>query len=203
MTAPAQKNQDINYQPETKSFAYQNPENKNTSPKRNLNTFYILVLSILGPLSLVVLFLGILNYFNVFSLNLIPTQNIIKPSVTPDPMLIEAKKNNEASTAKPVFLPASNLWYGQGTLLNYKDSQIVVKIGKTIVNLQFSSENSTFYKSRASFDLSSSGSAVKINTIPYTLYELEQKENIGKNLQVFYSIDKSGKNTINTITLIN
>lgn len=186
---------DIDFQPETKEYSYSNsPKGK----EKKSNIFLTLLIEIFTLLFLFFVFLAVLNYFNILSLSaLYPNQLGFLPHRAG---LNQQQKNTQLDTAAPVFLPKRNSWLANGTLYSYNDNQIEIKVGKKIVKLEFSSAESMFYKSFTTLDPKSGSNTV---FIPDTLYELEKKENIGKKVEVFYTQDKSGKNTIQTIKLIN
>ncbi len=189
------QNKDIEYQPPVQrySYSYSSPGLQKILIKKS-NTFFILSVFI-GLFFLIIILLGILNFFNVLPLSTIfPKQLGFLPHIS---------KANNTAEPKPVFLPATNSWVAQGTLYRYNDNQIEVKVGKTIVKLEFSSQNSMFYKSQTLLGTNSTQSATTTNIIPYTLYDLDQKENLNKTVEVRYFVDKSGKNIIQTITLFN
>lgn len=192
------ENKDIQYQPPTKGYSYSNP-NPNGNPKKRLNIFFTLGLETIGLLFLFFLFLAVSNYFNILSLSaLYPNQLGFLPQKKSS---TQQQKSIPADTEAPVFLPQRNSWVANGTLYSYNDNQIEIKVGKKIVKLEFSYQNSAFYKSETAFSTDSTQSATTMLTIPHTLYDLDQKENLGKKVNVRYVAEKRGGNIIQTIIL--
>ena len=217
MPEPA-KNQDIEFQPPVQGYSYSssnpipksqttvNPVLENPSSKKKsgkiLNTIFTLIFFILGVFLLFLIFLGILNYLNILPFSAAyPNQLGWLPHRTSS---TQQEKSAQTDTATPVFSPQRNSWMAKGTLYRYNDNQIEIKVGEKIIKLEFSSANSMFYKSVTLLLGSNSiTNAATTNPIPYTLYDLDQKENLGKKMEVYYTTDTTGKNTIQTITLLN
>jgi hypothetical protein len=195
------ENQDIAFQPASKGYSYSNSgmsEQKSSEKKRGV--FFILLIEILGLLFLFFIFLAVLNYYSIISLNSInPTLFGWLPQGINS---IQQQKGMQTEGTTPIFLPQTNSWKAEGTLSQYNDNLIQIKVGGQIIKLTFSYENSMFYKQTSALNGSTTPSATSQN-IPYTLYDLEQQVNLGKKVEVLYTTDKSGNNTIQMITLLN
>lgn len=154
------------------------PQQKPKKP----NVFILLTLEVLGLLAVFIIFLLALNYFKVISLSgFIPNQptNISQTTQTP----------------APAFDPKTNLWTAKGTLYQYNDEKLKVKIGSSkIIDLVYNTNSLGYlYKSQADIDNPSG-----VPPMLYTLFDIDQKTNLGTHIQVEYKIE----NGVNTITRI-
>jgi cytoskeletal protein RodZ len=161
--------------------------------KSSLKKVFILILAAFCFFVLILGLLLVLNYFSIISLNSV-NQTVINNNLTTN--------SNRQNTEQPIYLPESKTWKANGTLYMYNDNQIGIKTGVKIINLEFSSVNSMFYK-QISILVGNTTPSATIQNTPFTLYELDQKVNLGKKVEVLYIQDKSGKNIIQTITLLN
>lgn len=190
------QNNNTAYQPPVAGYSYSNSSQQKTSTKKP-NIFFVLILEIFGLLFLLFIFLAVLNYFNIISLNSI---NPALFGFLPHMSSKTKQTNIPAQAASPVFLPQRNSWMANGTLHRYNETQIEIKVGGKIIKLEFSSAESIFYKSITTLDPKSGSSTT---SVPDTLYGLEKNENIGKKVNVQYAKDAKGSNIIQIITLLN
>ncbi len=164
--------QDITFQPKTEGFSYSNKSNN--SPKQNssrITKFLItLLLATIFPVIIFLIFLGILNYFNVIALN----------SASP-----VTKNLPKSPPSGPKYNVDAKTWTVKGTLSQYNNEKIKVKVG--IINTM-----DLTYNSDSIFLKSDKSNETQLGT----LYDLDQKANLNKNVEVEYK-------TVNKINYIN
>ncbi|MCL4353338.1 hypothetical protein M1615_02580 [Patescibacteria group bacterium] len=168
---------------------------------KGLALFKIGFMEIFFVVLVLLIFFGILNFFNILSLSeLYPSQLGWLPHLPTTSTQNISNNNNLDNLEKPVYNHINNTWYVKGIFLQYNNNILKVKSGNQVYNFIFSYQNSTFYKQIINPNASPS---TKVQNIVYTLYDLDQQQNLGKNVQVTYTQDKSGTNTIQSITLLN
>ena len=191
---------DIKYQPPIKGFSYSSPEvAQEEIVKKKKSIFFALGFEFLGLAVLFFVFLAVLNYFNILSLSQIYPNQL---GFLPHRINSTQQKNKQTEGTAPVFLPQTNSWKASGTLSQYNDNMIQIKIGSQIIKLTFSYKTSMFYKQISVLNQGTTSNATTQN-IPYTLYDLDKQINLGKKMEVYYIRDKSGNNIIQKITLLN
>jgi hypothetical protein len=182
--------QDIAYQPTTKAYSLppnqvvpSNPEPElEPKPKGKPNVFVLLILEILGLLVVFTVFLLVLNYFRIISLsNFTPNRLINLPQLT------------QSST--PSYDPQAGIWSIKGVFYQYNDEKIKVRTGFFKIMDFVYKTDSLFLKSSLPIN-NTQQSAFQAGT----LFDLDQKENLGKNVSVDYKIENN-INYVNTITL--
>ena len=153
-------NQDIQFQPKTNGYSFTTQK-----PKKSLNIFFVLIIS---AIVLFLIILGVLNYFNVFSIS----RNLAKI----------------VSTPPPTFDSQSQTYSLNGTLVGYDQYMIKVKYYNQTISFKYVPEQSNFKINNGKIDFLGLFS------------ELETEKNIGKKVNVIYSIENKVK-IIKQITL--
>lgn len=166
-------NPDIAYQPKTPSFSFSRIPEERKKIKFRMNIFFTLFLGIPSFFVLVFLFLSLLNFFNIISLN----------SLSPVFKDLPKYKVSENINA-PHKISDTNQFVLSGSLQKYDDKTITVRYsGKTIVaeyNL-----DTRFYKIRSEVDKTNSSLSEEIGILKlYT--SVLKPENIGKNVTIQY-----------------
>jgi len=181
--------QDIAYQPTTKAYSLppnqvvpSNPEPElEPKPKGKPNVFVLLILEILGLLVVFAVFLLVLNYFRIISLpNFIPAQLEKLPQATQPPA--------------PTYDSKLGLWTAKGTFYGYNNYTLKITINNQVTNFQWANSTAALYGSEKNF------SDQNYTPTPYTLYDLEQNQNLGKKVIIQYEI-QNGKNVIDSLNL--
>jgi hypothetical protein len=191
--------QDMSYQPATKAYSLSankavppsapqpkpEHEQKPKMPRKPINwKSFLLLLGVIASLTLIFLiFLEVLNYFRIISLSgFIPNQLINLPQISQPPALTYDSK--------------LGLWTANGTFYGYNQHAIQIKINNRITNFQWSDDNSK----AAFFNSEKNLNNQNYTPIIYTLFDLEQNQNLGKKVTVQYEI-KNGENVINILNL--
>jgi hypothetical protein len=178
--------QDIAYQPATKGYSFSTnsavPSQQETNPKKKNNIFVLLIIELLSLAAVFVVFLLVLNYFQIISIfSFIPKQNTINHQTT--------------QSNGPTYDSKTGFWTIKGTFSQYNNEKIKVKTGL------FSSAD--FVYRIDSLFLNSNLSVNNAQPPDFkggTLFDLDQKENLGKTVKVEYKTENK-VNYINTITL--
>ena len=202
---PSTAQEDIAYQPAAKAYAFssnqtvpptpqptpepqpkQEPvqEPKPKLPRKPLNWKpFLLLLGVIASLTVVFLvFLGFLNFFRVISLSTIyPNQLGWMPQVT--------------QTTVPTYDQKAGIWTVKGTFYGYNEYVMKVKTGSQITNFQWVNNSSA-----ALYDSEKNHYDKNYTAIPFTLYDLEKAQNLGRKVIVQYEI-KNGANAINNINI--
>ena len=168
---------DINFQPKTEGFSYANPNAKNIKKQ---NTLVTLSLGLFGFLILFVVFLFILNYFNVISLTAYPVLNKLP------------KLPLEIQTVKPYNIPGTNEYVIDGTLTGFSDKIIKVNFSSKNLDLNYNQSSSLLisFKSKNSKEIATSDFFIN----------LLDKNNLGKKITVQYK-EVSGQKVVEIVTL--
>lgn len=177
----------LTYQPAVKGYSFKSnlphlpaePEQKieqseiqrqqDKTPPKGTNPLLLLALEIFGLTAIFIIFLLILNFFKVISLqNTVPTQ---------------------VSQSIASYNAKTGLWTAQGTFSGYDEYTVKIKIGVITENFQWTEDksNASFYNSEA--DLANT----KYAPIIYSLFDLEQTQNLGKKVIIQYKTTNNQK----------
>jgi hypothetical protein len=196
---PDNSQSDLSFQPATKAYAFPatpvvppatpqpepEPEQKLKSPRKPINWKpFFLLLGVITSLTLVFLiFLGALNYLRVISLSgIYPNQLGWLPQITQPPA--------------PTYNSYDSLWTANGTFYGYNNYALKITINNQVKDFQWSNGNSAAVLYGSETDL---GDPNALST-HYTLFDLEQNQNLGKKIIIEYKIE-NGKNVINNLNL--
>ncbi len=190
------ENKDIEFQPPVKSYAYTssnpipksqitiNPVPKNPSAKKIsgkiLNTILTLVFSVLGFLFLFFIFLAILNYFNVISLNNFSPafNNLPKSQLTKEEFL---KRITPKEEPKPHNISGTNQFTIDGALEKYDQNSVYIKFFKKTITIEYDYDSKFYYTKTFMNTEDATPSAETIAIIDFPSNILKQ-ENIGKKV---------------------
>jgi hypothetical protein len=153
------------------------PEQKPPRKPINWNFLPILLGEIAGLILIFLVFLGVLNYFRIISLS----------------NYISTKLPQATQAVTPTYDSKLGLWTIKGTFYQYNNEKIKIKTGflKT-VDFVYKTD-SMFLKSNLTV-IDAKPSGIQAGT----LFDLDQKENLGKTVKVEYKIE----NKINYISSI-
>lgn len=166
---------ELSYQPATKAYSFSAaptpPAGGPAEPKKKTNIFVLLFFEILGLIAVFVVFLLILNYFKIISLsNLLPNQ------------LVNALQTNQSSA--PTLDSKTGLWTAKGTFYGYNQYIIKIRINGQVMDFQWASDTNGALLYQSAKNLSDPN----YSPAPYTLYDVEQSQTLGKAVIVQYKI---------------
>lgn len=182
---------DIAYQPAQKGYSYSKEGSNNSSKKTN--TFITLGLEILVLFSVFFVFLGVLNYFKIISLNNISPNLLGKlPQNTNSNTPTGSKISPEL---KSYIIPDANQLTLIGKLYGYNEDMVSIDTNGMITNFKFTKDSNFYIYSK----VNTSDADYKITQD--TLLNLEQIQNLHKKIGIIFTKDDKQNNIIQVIIL--
>lgn len=183
---------DIKYQPPVKGFSYSSPEAvQEQVVKEKKSIFYALGLELLGLLFLFFVFLAVLNYFSIVSLNsLNPTLFGWLPHLSSSKQNMSATSNINA--VNDIYYSNSlKMWVANGTFEDFSDNKINISTSQG--SYEYELIPITVYQTVLGINPKTSNLILSADT---NLDELTRKENEGKSIKIYYTIDSNSKTRI-------
>ncbi len=174
---------DINFQPKQQAYAFSSKETeskqKSENQKKHLRTIFTVIFGIFLIFFFFSLVFITLNYFRIISLSQITPAMKILP---------------QTASTLPTYNASNKTWTIKGTLYQYDNEKIKIKISLFKI-MDFIYDLNSYMEIKTSMK---DGANPQVGT----LYDLDQKQNLSKNVEVEYYIQNK-TNIISKLTLYN